>query len=91
MKLKIYNPKTLVNSPELKKLKKLNDVSIEGNRAAHWWKVGNYELLISEDLPVLENLKSLHIEKAVNKDLSFLRNIKDIQNISLRHCSNLKV
>ena len=89
-KLKIYNPKTLVNSPELKKLKKLNDVSIEGNRVAHWWKVGNYELLISEDLPVLENLKSLHIEKATNKDLSFLRNIKGIQNISLRHCSNLE-
>ena len=89
-KLKIYNPKTLVNSPELKKLKRLNDVSIEGNRVAHWWKVGNYELLISEDLPVLENLKSLHIEKATNKDLSFLRNIKGIQNISLRHCSNLE-
>ncbi|MDA9627327.1 leucine-rich repeat protein [Flavobacteriaceae bacterium] len=89
-KLKIYNPKTLVNSPELKKLKKLNDVSIEGNRVAHWWKVGNYELLISEDLPVLENLKSLHIEKATNKDLSFLENIKGIQNISLRHCSNLE-
>lgn len=89
-KLKIYNPKTLVNSPELKKLKKLNDVSIEGNRVAHWWKVGNYELLISEDLPVLENLKSLHIEKATNKDLSFLRNIKGILNISLRHCSNLE-
>jgi Leucine-rich repeat (LRR) protein len=89
-KLKIYNPKTLVNSPELKKLKKLNDVSIEGNRVAHWWKVGNYELLISEDLPVLENLKSLHIEKATNKDLSFLINIKGIQNISLRHCSNLE-
>ena len=89
-KLKIYNPKTLVNSPELKKLKKLNDVSIEGNRVAHWWKVGNYELLISEDLPVLENLKSLHIEKATNKDLSFLRNTKGIQNISLRHCSNLE-
>ena len=89
-KLKIYNPKTLVNSPELKKLKKLNDVSIEGNRVAHWWKVGNYELLISEDLPVLENLKSLHIEKATNKDLSFLDNTKGIQNISLRHCSNLE-
>ena len=89
-KLKIYNPKTLVNSSELKKLKKLNDFSIEGNRVAHWWKVGNYELLISEDLPVLENLKSLHIEKATNKDLSFLRNIKGIQNISLRHCSNLE-
>ena len=89
-KLKIYNPKTLVNSSELKKLKKLNDVSIEGNMVAHWWKVGNYELLISEDLPVLENLKSLHIEKATNKDLSFLRNIKGIQNISLRHCSNLE-
>ena len=56
---------------------------------AHWWKVGNYELLISEDLPVLENLKSLHIEKATNKDLSVLKNIKGIQNISLRHCSNL--
>ena len=28
-KLKIYNPKTLVNSSELKKLKKLNDFSIE--------------------------------------------------------------
>ncbi len=89
-KLKIYNPKTLVNSSELKKLKKLNDFSIEGNRVAHWWKVGNYELLISEDLPVLENLKSLHIEKATNKELSFLRNIKGIQNISLRHCSNLE-
>ena len=89
-KLKIYNPKTLVNSSELKKLKKLNDVSIEGNRVAHWWKVGNYELLISEDLTVLENLKSLHIEKATNKDLSFLENINGIQNISLRHCSNLE-
>ena len=89
-KLKIYNPKTLVNSSELKKLKKLNDFSIEGNRVAHWWKVGNYELLISEDLPVLENLKSLHIEKATNKDLSVLKNIKGIQNISLRHCSNLE-
>ena len=89
-KLQIYNPKTLVNSSELKKLKKLNDFSIEGNRVAHWWKVKNYELLISEDLPVLENLKSLHIEKATNKELSFLRNIKGIQNISLRHCSNLE-
>jgi hypothetical protein len=89
-KLKIYNSKTLVNSSELKKLKKLNDFSIEGNRVAHWWKVGNYELLISEDLPVLENLKSLHIEKATNKDLSVLKNIKGIQNISLRHCSNLE-
>ena len=89
-KLKIYNPKTLVNSPELKKLKKLNDVSIEGNRVAHWWKVGNYELLISEDLPNLENLKSLHIRMATNKDLSFLKNIKGIQNVSLYYCSNIQ-
>lgn len=89
-KLKIYNPKTLVNSPELKKLKKLNDLSIEGNRVAHWWKVENYELLISEDLPVLENLKSLHIEKATNKDSSFLKNIKGLQNIYLGYCSNLE-
>ena len=89
-KLKIYNPKTLVNSPELKKLKKLNDLSIEGNRVAHWWKVGNYELLISEDLPVLENLKSLHIEKATNQDSSFLKNIKGLQNIYLGYCSNLE-
>ena len=89
-KLKIYNPKTLVNSSELKKLTKLNDLSIEGNMVAHWWNAGNYELLITEDLPNLENLKSLHIEKATNKNLSFLKNIKGIQNISLRHCSNLQ-
>ena len=92
-KLKIYNSKTLVNSSELKKLTKLNNLSIEGS--TYNLRVGydsNYfdELLISEDLPVLENLKSLHIEKATNKDLSFLRNIKGIQNISLRHCSNLE-
>jgi Leucine-rich repeat (LRR) protein len=92
-KLKIYNSKTLVNSSELKKLTKLNNLSIEGS--TYNLRVGydsNYfdELLIFEDLPNLENLKSLHIEKATNKDLSFLRNIKGIQNISLRHCSNLE-
>ena len=92
-KLKIYNSKTLVNSSELKKLKNLNDLSIEGSR--YELRVGYDssffdELLISEDLPNLENLKSLHIEKATNKDLSFLENIKGIQNISLRHCSNLE-
>jgi hypothetical protein len=91
-KLKIYNSKTLVNSSELKKLTKLNNLSIEGS--TYNLRVGydsNYfdELLISEDLPILENLKSLHIEKATNKDLSVLKNIKGIQNISLRHCSNL--
>jgi Leucine-rich repeat (LRR) protein len=92
-KLKIYNSKTLVNSSELKKLTKLNNLSIEGS--TYNLRVGydsNYfdELLISEDLPNLENLKSLHIEKATNKDLSFLDNINGIQNISLRHCSNLE-
>jgi hypothetical protein len=92
-KLKIYNPKTLVNSSELKKLKNLNGLSIEGSR--YELRVGYDssffdELLISEDLPNLENLKSLHIRMATNKDLSFLRNIKGIQNISLRHCSNLE-
>jgi Leucine-rich repeat (LRR) protein len=92
-KLKIYNSKTLVNSSELKKLKNLNGLSIEGS--TYELRVGydsNYfdELLISEDLPILENLKSLHIEKATNKDLSVLKNIKGIQNISLRHCSNLE-
>jgi len=92
-KLKIYNSKTLVNSSELKKLTKLNNLSIEGS--TYNLRVGydsNYfdELLIFEDLPNLENLKSLHIEKATNKDLSFLRNIKGILNISLRHCSNLE-
>ena len=92
-KLKIYNSKTLVNSSELKKLTKLNNLSIEGS--TYELRVGydsNYfdELLISEDLPNLENLKSLHIEKATNKDLSFLDNINGIQNISLRHCSNLE-
>ena len=92
-KLKIYNSKTLVNSSELKKLKKLNDLSIEGSR--YELRVGYDssffdELLISEDLPVLENLKSLHIEQATNKDLSVLKNIKGIQNVSLRYCSNLQ-
>ena len=92
-KLKIYNSKTLVNSSELKKLTKLNNLSIEGS--TYNLRVGydsNYfdELLISEDLPNLENLKSLHIEKATNKDLSFLDNINGIQNISLIHCSNLE-
>ena len=92
-KLKIYNSKTLVNSSELKKLKNLNDLSIEGSR--YELRVGydsSYfdELLISESLPNLQSLKSLHIEKATNKDLSFLENIKGIQNISLRHCSNLE-
>lgn len=92
-KLKIYNSKTLVNSSELKKLTKLNDLSIEGSQ--YELRVGYDssffdELLISESLPNLENLKSLHIEKATNKELSFLRNIKGIQNISLRHCSNLE-
>ena len=92
-KLKIYNPKTLIHSSELKKLKKLNDLGIEGSR--YELRVGYDssffdELLISEDLSVLENLKSLHIEKATNKDLSVLKNIKGIQNISLRHCSNLE-
>jgi hypothetical protein len=89
-KLKIYNPKTLVNSTELKKLKKLNDLSIEGSR--YELRVGYDssffdELLISEDLPNLENLKSLHIRMATNKDLSFLKNIKGLQNISLYYCS----
>ena len=92
-KLKIYNSKTLVNSSELKKLKNLNDLSIEGSR--YELRVGYDssffdELLISESLPNLQSLKSLHIEKATNKDLSFLENIKGIQNISLRHCSNLE-
>ena len=92
-KLKIYNSKTLVNSSELKKLTKLNNLSIEGS--TYNLRVGydsNYfdELLISESLPNLQSLKSLHIEKATNKDLSFLENIKGIQNISLRHCSNLE-
>ena len=92
-KLKIYNPKTLVNSSELKKLKNLNDLSIEGSR--YELRVGydsNYfdELLISEDLPNLENLKSLHIRMATNKDLSFLKNIKGIQNVSLYYCSNIQ-
>jgi Leucine-rich repeat (LRR) protein len=92
-KLKIYNPKTLIHSSELKKLTKLNDLSIEGS--TYELRVGYDssffdELLISEDLPVLENLKSVHIEKATNKDLSFLDNTKGIQNISLRHCSNLE-
>jgi Leucine-rich repeat (LRR) protein len=92
-KLKIYNPKTLVNSSELKKLKKLNDLSIEGSR--YELRVGYNssffdELLISEDLPVLENLKSLHIRMATNKDLSFLKNIKGLQNIYLGYCSNLQ-
>ena len=92
-KLKIYNPKSLTNSSELKKLTELNDLSIEGS--TYELRVGydsNYfdELFIDEDLPVLENLKSLHIEKATNKDLSVLKNIKGIQNISLRHCSNLE-
>jgi hypothetical protein len=92
-KLKIYTSKPLVNSSELKKLTKLNNLSIEGS--TYELRVGydsNYfdELLISEDLPNLENLKSLHIEKATNKDLSFLDNINGIQNISLRHCSNLE-
>lgn len=92
-KLKIYNPKSLTKSSELKKLTALNDLSIEGS--TYELRVGydsNYfdELFIDEDLPVLENLKSLHIEKATNKDLSVLKNIKGIQNISLRHCSNLE-
>ena len=92
-KLKIYNPKTLVNSSELKKLTKLNDLSIEGSR--YKLRVGydsNYfdELLISEDLPNLENLKSLHIRMATNKDLSFVKNIKGIQNVSLYYCSNIQ-
>jgi len=92
-KLKIYNPKTLVNSLELKKLKNLNDLSIEGSR--YELRVGYDssffdELLISEDLPNLENLKSLHIRMATNKDLSFLKNIKGLQNIYLGYCSNLQ-
>ena len=92
-KLKIYNPKTLVNSSELKKLTKLNDLSIEGSR--YELRVGYNssffgELLIAEDLPNLENLKSLHIRMATNKDLSFLKNIKGLQNIYLNYCSNLQ-
>lgn len=92
-KLKIYNSKTLVNSSELKKLKNLNDLSIEGSR--YELRVGYNssffdELLISEDLPNLENLKSLHIRMATNKDLSFLKNIKGIQNVSLYYCSNIQ-
>ncbi len=92
-KLKFYNPKTLINSSELKKLTKLNDLSIEGS--TYELRVGydSYyydELLISESLPDLQSLKSVHIEKDTNKDLSFLENIKGIQNISLRHCSNLQ-
>ena len=92
-KLKIYNPKSLTNSSELKKLTGLNDLSIEGS--TYELRVGydsNYfdELFIDEDLPVLENLKSLHIEKATNKDLSVLKKIKGIQNISIRHCTYLE-
>ena len=92
-KLKIYNSKTLVNSSELKKLKKLNDLSIEGSR--YELRVGYDssffdELLISEDLPVLENLKKLNIRNSTNKDLSFLKNIKGLQNIYLGYCSNLQ-
>ena len=92
-KLKIYNPKTLVNSSELKKLKNLNGLSIEGSR--YELRIGYDssffdELLISEDLPNLENLKSLHIRMATNKDFSFLKNIKGIQNVSLYYCSNIQ-
>ena len=92
-KLKIYNSKTLVNSSELKKLTKLNNLSIEGS--TYNLRVGYDssffdELLISEDLPNLENLKSLHIRMATNKDFSFLKNIKGIQNVSLYYCSNIQ-
>jgi hypothetical protein len=92
-KLKIYNPKTLDNSSELKKLTKLNDLSIEGSR--YELRVGYDisffdELLISEDLPNLENLKILYIDKATNKDLSFLKNIKGLENIAISYCSSIQ-
>ncbi len=46
-KLKIYNSKTLVNSSELKKLKNLNDLSIEGSR---------YELRVGYDSSFFDEL-----------------------------------
>ena len=91
-RLELYHLKDWKNSIELKKLKKLSHIAIEGNSHSQTFKyqdIRKIETLITEELPKLEKLKTFNIVTIANIDLAFLRLNEHLEVISLRWCPNL--